>query len=83
MHALGLPTYLAALFVGIFLMGEYFSLVNFLMLCVASVIVYILYFKGLYRMCCSRAPDKGHPYFYTFIFVSQLLFWWLVVNARL
>jgi uncharacterized membrane-anchored protein len=79
-HALGLPTILAALFVAVFLQGDHWTLTTFGLVCVLSIAGYYVFYRMTYRLCCNTDHDEGHHYFYSFVFVSQVLVWWIVIS---
>jgi len=79
-HALGLPTILAAVFVAIFLQGENWTLTTFSLVSVLSIAAYYVFFTMTFRLCCKTDHEDGHPYFYSFIFFSQILVWWIVIS---
>jgi hypothetical protein len=79
-HALGLPTILASMFVAIFLQGDNWTLTTFGLVCVLSIVGYYVFYVVAYRVCCKSDHDDGHHYFYSFVFFSQILIWWIVIS---
>ena len=80
-HALGLPTILAALFVAIFLQGDNWTLTAFGVITALSIAGYYGFYRLGYRLCCNGTRDEGHRYYYSFVVIAQLLFWWAVIAS--